>query len=574
VPSKRTLLSAAVSVVGVAALVVWALDQPAPSWPGGTAELLALAAGLAAFIVATLLRAARWRSLALAAGVPLGAGEAVSLTVSGYALNNVLPARAGDVYRGLTIARDGVPLSAAAGSIVAERVLDAAALGALLLAALLVGPDGARLPEDLHGALVLGFCGAALAAVGLVAVLWRRARLFLVNLLSSLAAIGWRTVAVALLVSVVLWGLEALVYVLTGHAVGVPIDLLGAAYVLAIANLVGALPSAPSAVGTYDVAVVFAARSLGASGAAAVSYVLALRAVLFLPITVIGILVLVVRRRQARPPTAAPAPSPVAGPLPARASGPTAEPTGATAAPAPLLVVMPALDEAATIAGVLEQVRTQILDRVAGSRAVVADDGSRDDTPRLLARIAAADPRIGVLRADAPTGQGPATRRAIESAPAQWYLHMDSDGQVDVSDFAALWALREQADLVLGVRRRRKDPPHRMVITKATRGLVGRVAGRPLHDAATPLRLIRGTLWDDLRPFVGPHAMSFSILVSVAAVRRGWRVAELDVAHHPRQAGRSRLQGLGMLRMIAKGMFELRTLTRATSAGRGDDAPR
>ena len=300
-PSKRTLLSAAVSAVGVVALVVWALDQPAPSWPGGTAELLALAAGLAAFAVATLLRAARWRSLAVAAGVPLGAGEAVSLTVSGYALNNVLPARAGDVYRGVTVARDGVPLAAAAGSIVAERVLDAAALGVLLLAALLVGPDGARLPEDLHGALVLGICAAGLAAVGLVAVLWRRARLFLVNLLSSLAAIGRRTVAIALLVSFVLWGLEALVYVLAGHAVGVPIDLLGAAYVLAIANLVGALPSAPSAVGTYDVAVVFAARSLGASGAAAVSYVLALRAVLFLPMTVIGILVLVVRRRQARP---------------------------------------------------------------------------------------------------------------------------------------------------------------------------------------------------------------------------------------------------------------------------------
>jgi len=571
VPSKRTLLSAAVSAVGVVALVVWALDQPAPSWPGGTAELLALAAGLAAFAVATLLRAARWRSLARAAGVPLGAGEAVSLTVSGYALNNVLPARAGDVYRGLTVARDGVPLAAAAGSIVAERVLDAAALGVLLLAALLVGPDGARLPEDLHGALVLGICAAGLAAVGLVAVLWRRARLFLVNLLSSLAAIGRRTVAIALLVSFVLWGLEALVYVLAGHAVGVPIDLLGAAYVLALANLVGALPSAPSAVGTYDLAVVFAARSLGASGAAAVSYVLALRAVLFLPITVIGILVLVVRRRQAGPAPPVPVSAPAPAPAPAAGPGVPGEAPGSLA---PLVVVMPALDEAASIGDVLEQVRTQILDRVAGSRAVVADDGSRDDTPRLLAQIAAADPRIGVLRARAPTGQGPATRRAIESAPAQWYLHLDSDGQVDVSDFAALWALRDEADLVLGVRRRRRDPPHRMVITRATRGLVSRIAGRPLHDAATPLRLIRGTLWDDVRPFVGPHTMSFSILVSVAAVRRGWRVAEIDVTHHPRQSGRSRLQGLGMLRMIAKGMLELRTLTRATSGGRDDDAPR
>ena len=53
--------------------------------------------------------------------------------------------------------------------------------------------------------------------------------------------------------------------------------------------------SAPSAIGTYDAAVVFAARALGIAGGVAVAYVLALRTVLFIPITLVGIVLLLVR---------------------------------------------------------------------------------------------------------------------------------------------------------------------------------------------------------------------------------------------------------------------------------------
>ncbi len=555
--AQRNLLSALVSAIGVVVLVAWALRQPAPSWPTGSRALVELGASLAAFAAVTVIRGMRWRSLAIGAGVPVSPAQAQALTVVGYALNNVLPARAGDAFRAVRVARDGVPLAAAAGTVLAERVLDGVVLGLLLAVALAMGPRGARLPEGLDGLLVLGVCAGIAALAAIVGVLSRAVRDFVGTLLGALGRIGARTVAIAVLASVLLWGLEALVYLLAAHAVGISMDLLGAVYVLAIANFVGALPAAPSAVGTYDVAVVFAANALGASGGAAVGYVLALRAVLFLPITVLGIAVIVARRRFPRPAAQAPDRAPEA--RRARDEDPSL--------PA-LVVVMPALDEAETLGDMIDGVRERILDQIEGSSVVVVDDGSRDETPGLLERAAAADPRVRVLRNDTPTGQGPATRRGLDCTRARWYLQMDADGQVDVGDFPRLWAQRGEADLVLGVRRLRSDPPHRRAITTMTRALVRRAAGRPLHDAATPLRLISGALWDDLRPFVGPRDLSFSVLVSVAAARRGWRVAEIDVSHHARRSGRSRLRGVAMLRILGKGALELRALCRSTSAAR------
>ena len=53
--------------------------------------------------------------------------------------------------------------------------------------------------------------------------------------------------------------------------------------------------SAPGSIGTFDAAVAFGAKALGASGSAALSYVILLRFVLYVPITVLGLVVLVTR---------------------------------------------------------------------------------------------------------------------------------------------------------------------------------------------------------------------------------------------------------------------------------------
>jgi glycosyltransferase 2 family protein len=79
------------------------------------------------------------------------------------------------------------------------------------------------------------------------------------------------------------------------RAVDLDLSGMGALYLVALTNLFAMLPAAPGYVGTFDAAVVFGVKAVGGTGSAAVSYLLLLRFMLFVPITLVGLVVLVTR---------------------------------------------------------------------------------------------------------------------------------------------------------------------------------------------------------------------------------------------------------------------------------------
>jgi uncharacterized membrane protein YbhN (UPF0104 family) len=96
-------------------------------------------------------------------------------------------------------------------------------------------------------------------------------------------------------VSLALWLVEASVYLIVGDAVGIRLGATGALYVMALTNLSALIPAAPGYVGTYDAAVLLALRSLGKP---ALGYLLVLRFVLFVPITLAGLAVFLGRQTR------------------------------------------------------------------------------------------------------------------------------------------------------------------------------------------------------------------------------------------------------------------------------------
>ena len=91
----------------------------------------------------------------------------------------------------------------------------------------------------------------------------------------------------------VLWAFEAAVYLAVARSVDVDFSMTGALYLVALTNFVAALPAAPGSIGTFDAAVVWGAKRLGASGSAALSYLIMLRFVIYVPITLVGFIILV-----------------------------------------------------------------------------------------------------------------------------------------------------------------------------------------------------------------------------------------------------------------------------------------
>jgi glycosyltransferase 2 family protein len=227
--------------------------------------------------------------------------DAYSLTAVGYMGNNTLPARAGALIKCvLTAKRTGLSNAEVLGAVVAERVLDAAVLGGifLVLGGLVltdVGlPAGHAVMAILLGLVLLGGLAATLPRVRRGHPRLQRAVEFALSMLRPSRALLSPAGAWLLVGTLLIWVLEATVYGTVARAVDLPLEGIDALYLVALTNLVALVPAAPGYVGTFDAAVLFGIRAL-TGGLGGTTYVLALRLVLFVPITLAGLVLLVVR---------------------------------------------------------------------------------------------------------------------------------------------------------------------------------------------------------------------------------------------------------------------------------------
>jgi glycosyltransferase involved in cell wall biosynthesis len=212
---------------------------------------------------------------------------------------------------------------------------------------------------------------------------------------------------------------------------------------------------------------------------------------------------------------------------------------------------MPVYNESGVIADVVDELNREVVARMPGAEIVLVDDGSTDGSAAILDGLAEAHPHVLVLHAERNQGHGPSLRMAFERSTGDWLFQMDSDGQQRAVEIWDLWALRERADLVVGVRRGRSEGRHRAFVSLAAR-LAGRIAGGgALRDVNVPFKLIRRSVWEDLRGHVPARPVAPSLLIAVGARVRGWRVAEVEISHLPRRVGESTVD----LRLLAKLTF-------------------
>jgi uncharacterized membrane protein YbhN (UPF0104 family) len=286
-----------VSVVALAAVVWWASRQQPPRLPHTPGQLASLAAALAGYALATLVRGERWQRLLADAGGRPRRRDSLGITCVGYAGNNILPARAGDAVRVVLMApRAGTSLRTVVGTLLAERILDVVVLVVLFVVVGygLLGQVGAGRAEFVGG-LVLGGALAALAG-------WRVARRS-ARLHAFLAPIAASTLGLRrahhgpplLALTLLIWAIETAVWTAIAGAIGFGVDPIEGVYLVALASVFSMIPSGPAYAGTQDAAAILGLKALGGTGAQAVAFIVMLRFVIVVPITVVGLVLLATR---------------------------------------------------------------------------------------------------------------------------------------------------------------------------------------------------------------------------------------------------------------------------------------
>ena len=127
-------------------------------------------------------------------------------------------------------------------------------------------------------------------------------------------------------------------------------------------------------------------------------------------------------------------------------------------------VVVPTHDRADHVPTAIESVLQQSYPHV---DVVVVDDGSRDETPRVLARVAAAHPRVRVLRNEAPLGPAGARNRGARKAAGDVLAFLDDDSVYAPEKIAAQLEILGGERGVVICRQRIIGPGGRQVIEAA-----------------------------------------------------------------------------------------------------------
>lgn len=205
--------------------------------------------------------------------------------------------------------------------------------------------------------------------------------------------------------------------------------------------------------------------------------------------------------------------------------------------PIEVTVLVPVLDEAATVGELARQVAA-VLERLGHSFEILfIDDGSRDGTVERVREAHAADPRVKLLRLRRNFGKAAALSAGVDHSHGALVITMDGDLQDDPEEIPRLLAAlaERDLDLVSGWKRRRQDPAGKRLPSRLFNWVTRQLAQVPLHDFNSGFKVYRREVLEQISIYGELHRY-----IPVLASRRGFAVGEIEVTHHPRRHGSSK----------------------------------
>ena len=195
-------------------------------------------------------------------------------------------------------------------------------------------------------------------------------------------------------------------------------------------------------------------------------------------------------------------------------------------------IVIPAMNEAAAIGGVVSQLRGA----AAWKEIIVVDDGSADETA-VQARAAGAC----VVRHPYNKGNGAAVKTGIRHARGEFVLIIDADGQHPPEDARRIAARLGDFDLVIGARNgSTQASAARRAGNAVLNNLASYLTSRPIPDLTSGFR---GARTECLREFIHllPNGFSTPTTRTLAFIKAGYNVTFEPIDARQR-SGRSKIR--------------------------------
>jgi glycosyltransferase involved in cell wall biosynthesis len=215
-------------------------------------------------------------------------------------------------------------------------------------------------------------------------------------------------------------------------------------------------------------------------------------------------------------------------------------------------VVIPLKDEQDSLRELKELLVSELTKLGKSFELIFVNDGSEDNSGKILEELHAQDPRVKVIEFSRNFGKSAAMAAGFEQALGNYIVSIDADLQDDPKELGRFFEKLEQGfDLVSGWKVKRQDPFEKRALSKIFNHTVRWISGVPLHDFNCGLKVMKREAISGIHLYGDLHRY-----MAVLVAHRGFKVGEIGVEHHARKFGKSKF-GFGR---IPRGFFDLLTI--------------
>lgn len=197
-------------------------------------------------------------------------------------------------------------------------------------------------------------------------------------------------------------------------------------------------------------------------------------------------------------------------------------------------IVIPLKNEESNIQDLIEELEPVMNSLSQSWELICINDGSTDGTSKVLEELKKEKKYLRIVTFKKNYGQSSAFQAGFTEAKGQFVITMDGDRQNDPTDIPRMIPLIQQCDLVCGIRKKRRDPWNKRVISKLANQVRGWICEDGVQDTGCSLKIYRRDCLQKIKMYNGMHRF----LPALFKIE-GFRIQEIPVNHRERVKGKS-----------------------------------
>lgn len=204
-----------------------------------------------------------------------------------------------------------------------------------------------------------------------------------------------------------------------------------------------------------------------------------------------------------------------------------------------LSVFFPAFNEEKNIKSTVEESLIVLKNlKLKDYEVVVVNDGSKDRTAEIVKKIIEKDKHVRLIDHEKNGGYGEALKTGFYNARYPWIVCTDSDGQFNFAEVEKLLEKTDKAEVVIGYRMNRNDPPVRVMMGWMWTLLSNIILGIGVKDVDCAFKLVKREVIETIPRLQSTRGGMISPELLAKAKKSGFKISEVGVHHYPRTEGK------------------------------------